>query len=108
MKNQTQMPEDARLSTLLRESLPSPDLPPGFQNAVWRRIESAQAPATALSLAGWLDRVAAWLLQPRLALAGAVTMLLVGISIGVLQAGSLADDLARQQYLAAVSPSVTH
>jgi hypothetical protein len=34
-------------------------------------------------------------------------MLLLGISIGVVQGGSLAHDLAKQQYLAAVSPLTT-
>ena len=104
MKNEVQQPDDGKLSALLREARPAPPLPPRFQEAVWRRIERAQAPGESLSLAEWLDRAAAWLLRPRLALAGVAAMLVVGISIGVVQGGSLANDLAKQRYLAAVSP----
>ena len=107
MKNQMQPSDDGRLPTLLRESRPAPPLPPRFQESVWRRIERAQAPGENVSWAAWLDRAAAWLLRPRLALAGVAAMLLVGISIGVVQGGSLAHDLAKQQYLAAVSPLTT-
>jgi len=100
MKTLPLEPNDARLCDLLRASRPAPDLPPGFQNAVWRRLERAETPGETMS-------VAAWLLRPRLALAGVAVMLLVGISIGVLQGNSLANDIARQQYLAAVSPLTT-
>ena len=37
-----------------------------------------------------------------------MAMLLVGFSIGALQSGSLANDMAKQQYLAAVSPRTAH
>jgi hypothetical protein len=104
MKHQAQLPEDARLRSLLRESRPAPPLPPRFQESVWHRIERAQGPDASVSWAEWLDRAAAWVVRPRLALAGAAAMLLVGISIGVVQGGILAHDLAKQQYLAAVSP----
>jgi hypothetical protein len=107
MKIQTQPSDDGRLRALLRESRPAPPLPPRFQESVWHRIEHAQAPSQNVSWAEWLDRAAAWLLRPRLALAGVAAMLLVGISIGVLQGGSLANELAKQQYLAAVSPLTT-
>jgi hypothetical protein len=107
MKTQLPEPDDARLRDLLRASHPAPDLPPGFQNAVWRRLERAEKPGETESVAEWLDRAAAWLLRPRLALVGVAAMLLVGISIGVLQGTSLANDIARQQYLAAVSPLTT-
>jgi hypothetical protein len=106
MKNQIQ-PDDGRLRALVRESRPSPDLPPGFQNAVWRRIERAGAREESLSLAEWLDRAVARVLQPRLALAGVTALLLVGVAIGALQGSRLANDLAKQQYLAAVSPLTT-
>ena len=97
-------PNDERLRTLLRDSRPGPPLPPRFQEAVWRRIERAEAPSEAPHLAEWLDHAAAWLLRPRLALAGVAAVLLVGISLGLLQGTHLADERAKQQYLAAVSP----
>jgi len=104
MKNRVQPPDDARLRSLLRQARPSPALPPRFQESVWRRIERAEAPSESVSLADWLDRAAAWLLRPRLALAGVAAMLVVGIFIGVLQGSSLAHDQAKQRYLTAVSP----
>lgn len=108
MRNDMQPLDDGRLRTRLRESRPAPDLPPGFQNAVWRRLEQAEAATANVSLEEWLDRAVAWLLRPRLALAGVAAMLLVGFSIGALQSGSLANDMAKQQYLAAVSPRTAH
>jgi hypothetical protein len=107
MKHPMPPPEEARLRAVLRESRPTPDLPPGFQNAVWRRIERAGSPRQGLSLAAWLDHAADWILQPRLALAGAAAMLLIGLSIGLMQGASQANDLAKQRYLAAVSPAST-
>jgi len=104
MNTENQLPHDARLSALLRESRLTPALPPGFQESVWRRIERAQEPRESVSLAEWLDRAAAWFLHPGLALAGVAAMLVVGIFIGVLQASSLAHDQAKQRYLTAVSP----
>ena len=104
MKSQAQPPDDGKLRALLREARPAPALPPRFQESVWRRIERAEAPSQTAWSGDWLDRAAAWLLQPRLALAGLTAMLLAGVLIGLLQGGSLANDLAKQQYLAAVSP----
>ena len=76
-----------------------PELPPGFQNAVWRRIERAEAPA-----ADWLDALAAWFLRPRRAFVTAAAMLLLGLSLGIAQGASRANDLARARYLDSVSP----
>ena len=99
-----QMPDDAKLRALLRESRSAPDLPPGFQNAVWRRIELAESPEARPVAADWLNRVAAWFLRPNRALAAAAVMLLLGISLGIAQGASQANDLARQRYLDSVSP----
>jgi hypothetical protein len=107
MKKQAQPPDDGRLRAILRQFRPDPPLPPRFQESVWCRIERARASSENVSWADWLDRAAGWLLRPRMALAGAAAMLLVGISIGVAQGGNLANDLAKQQYLAAVSPLTT-
>lgn len=105
--NDKSQPNDERLRAVVREARPSPPLPPRFQESVWRRIESAEAPRPSLALAEWFDRAAAWLLRPRLAMAGVAAMLLVGISIGVVQGGSLSQDMAKERYLAAVSPLTT-
>jgi len=99
-------PDDQRLRRLLRDARPAPDLPPGFQPAVWRRLE--QADDQPASLLGRLDELVAWLLRPRHALVGATALVLIGITLGVAQGGSLAHDLARDRYVATVSPLATH
>ena len=104
MKTDSQMPDDAKLRALLRESRPEPELPPGFQNTVWRRIERAEKPAPALPGADWLDALAAWFLRPRRAFAMAAVVLLVGLSLGIAQGASHATDLAKARYLDSVSP----
>ena len=99
MKTNSQTPDDAELSSLLRESRLAPELPPGFQDAVWRRIERAETPSV-----DWLDALAAWLLRPRRAFATAAAMLLLGIFLGIAQGASRADELAKARYLDSVSP----
>lgn len=96
--------EDARLRVLLREGRPTPPLPPGFQSGVWRRLERAEATAEPDSTA-WLDRLAAWLLRPRWALAAATAMLFVGAAFGVMEGLDLSIQSAQQRYLYAVSPT---
>jgi hypothetical protein len=98
------MPDDAKLRALLRESCPAPDLPPGFENAVWRRIERVEAPAGARPGADWLDRLAEWFLRPGRAFATAAVMLVLGISLGIAEGATHAKDLARERYLDSVSP----
>ena len=89
---------------LLRAARPAPDLPPGFQDAVWRRLERAEPHAPALAAADWIDALAAWFLRPRRALATAAAMLLLGLSLGIVQGTHRANDLARERYLDSVSP----
>lgn len=105
--NMNTTPEnDPRLGALLRDARPAPDLPPRFQQSVWRRIETADArPATPHT--SWLEQLVIWLLQPRHALVGATALVLVGITLGIIQGGSMAHELARDRYLALVSPGVT-
>jgi hypothetical protein len=104
MKTNSQMPDDARLRALLRESRPEPELPPGFQNSVWRRIERAELPAPTQPAADWLDALASWFLRPRRALATAAVVLLVGLSLGIAQGAAHANDLAKARYLDSISP----
>ncbi len=99
MTTNNQSPGDTKLRVLLRESRPAPELPPGFQNAVWRRIEQADTPA-----ADWLDALASWFLRPRRALMTAAAMLVLGISLGIAQGANRANDLAKARYLQSVSP----
>jgi len=104
MNTNSQIPDEAKLRALLLASRPAPELPPGFQNAVWRRIEREELPAANLPAAEWLDRLAAWFLRPGRALAAAAAMLLLGVSLGIAQGASRANDLAKARYLDSVSP----
>lgn len=103
----TESAGDARLNHLLREARPGVELVPRFREAVWRRIESVAASQTQRSMT-WLEQFVAWMTQPRHALAGVAALVLVGIGLGLAEGGSLAHDLARDRYLAAVSPTATH
>ncbi len=104
MNTSGQIPDDGKLRALLRESRTAPELPPGFQKAVWRRIEQAETPADILSATDWLDRLASWLLRPGRAFATAAAMLVLGISLGIAQGASHARDVAKARYLESVSP----
>lgn len=55
-----------------------------------------------------LDRVVTWLVRPRLALVGVAMLLLTGTLLGVVQGANLAHELAKERYLAAVSPLTPH
>ena len=99
MTTNSQSPDDGKLRALLRESRLAPELPPGFQDAVWRRIERAEAPA-----ADWLDALASWFLRPRRAFATVAAMLLLGLSLGIAQGAAHANDLAKTRYLDSISP----
>jgi len=98
------IPDEARLHALLREARPAPDLLPGFENAVWRRIERVEAPAVARPTAHWLDRLVEWFLRPGRAFASAAIMIVLGTSLGIAEGATHAKDLARERYVDSVSP----
>jgi hypothetical protein len=104
MKPTNHEPDDARLGTLLRESRPSPSLPPRFQENVWHRIEQLEAKPKAT----WLDMVAGWLVRPRLAFALAAVLVLTGVGLGWNNAERLARNDAQARYLSAVAPNALH
>ena len=101
MKENEQQRDDPRLSGLLREVRPAPDLPPRFQQNVWRRIEDAEAPVKSES---WFDALAAVILRPRFAFAAAAVLLLAGVLAGTLDGRQLARHEAQMNYLASVAP----
>jgi ferric-dicitrate binding protein FerR (iron transport regulator) len=97
-------PDDTKLSALLRQGRVSPDLPPRFQENVWRRIENAEAPVSAKPGLSWLDALAALVLRPRFALATATALVVAGALLGARAGDLAANQTAQAQYLTAVAP----
>jgi hypothetical protein len=96
-------PDDAKLSTLLRQSRSAHSLPPRFQESVWRRIEENEAPVAARR--GWFEELAAWALRPRFALATAVVLVLGGSLFGVREGQQAARRDAQNRYVQSVAPN---
>ena len=86
MKTNEPNQDDKPLSKALKEWRVEAPLPPGFQDAVWRRIERAQATPT---LSVW-GQIAEWIVNslPRPALAASylAVLLTVGGTMGWVQA----------------------
>jgi hypothetical protein len=101
-------PEETKLRTLLRAARPSAELPPRFQENVWRRIERADESATLASRASWLDALAAWILRPQLAFALAAVLVLAGLGLGWNSGERSARSEAQARYLSAVAPNALH
>ena len=95
-------PNDDKLSALLRGSRPSPSLPPRFQENVWRRIETAEAPVRSGS---WLDSLAALILRPRFAYATVAALVMAGVLLGTYQGAQTARQTEQGRYLASVAPN---
>jgi hypothetical protein len=105
MKEQNFKPEEDQLGALLRESRPTPSLPPRFQENVWRRIESADARNVPVGNGNWLDAVTVWMLRPRLAFALAAVLVLTGLGLGWNKGEQLTRYDAQARYLTAVAPN---
>lgn len=99
MSDEINPSEDARLRARLREAHPADELPPGFKNAVWRRIEQTNENEQPR----WIDAVAVWLFRPRFALASLAAVMLLGTLLG-LAAGDASKDSAQALYVMAVDP----
>lgn len=92
---------DPALRELLRAAHPAPDLPPRFQESVWRRLDRNELPKPT---AGWFEAFAAGLLRPAYASIGLAAVMVAGVGLGLraTEASNLRTEQAR--YLAAVSP----
>ncbi|PWU18643.1 MAG: hypothetical protein C5B50_08520 [Verrucomicrobia bacterium] len=100
MRNDIHEVPDDKLTALLKAARPSAELPVGFQGAVWRRIETAGHHSP-----GVLERLAAWLLMPRVALAGLAVVVLLAAGIGAARGIQIGEREARDQYMTSVDPS---
>lgn len=95
--------EDIALQQLLRAARPDGALPPGFAAAVWRRIVQIEGTSQG-HWAFWLVEAARFLCQPRRALTLLGVITLLGAATGLGLGWRQSQELARQRYLAAVSP----
>ena len=100
MNKQRLQPSDEKFGALLRDARPVADLPPGFQNAVWRRVEKADERSL-----GFVQRLAGWFLTPRRATATFAAIVLLAAGAGVLRGMHTGEREARDRYLASVDPS---
>ncbi len=97
-------PDDAKLSSLLRQSRVAPPLPPRFDENVWRRIDHEEGGRTT-DPAGWFEAAIAFVLRPQLALATVAALIVAGAVIGAHDGNQLARHDAQARYLAAVAPN---
>jgi hypothetical protein len=94
---------DENLARLLRAARPAKDLPPGFENSVWRRIEKGEE-----SSIGLLERLAGWFLKPRFATAGLAALIILAAGAGAVHGMHTGEQEARDRYVASVDPSYSH
>ena len=100
MKEDKLEPVDANLTALLRSGRPSAELPLGFRDAVWRRIEKGER-----RTAGLVERLAQLFLRPRLAMATAAAVILLAAGAGAVRGISAGERQAMHRYVASVDPS---
>jgi hypothetical protein len=94
---------DEKLGKLLRATRPVAELPPGFQDNVWRRIENGERPRV-----GLVELLAGWFLRPRLATTGLVAVVLLAAGAGAMHGIKSGEREARDRYVASVDPSYSH
>jgi hypothetical protein len=100
MKDDNSGQIDAKLSVALRTARPVSELPPGFEAAVWRRIEKGS-----VTQGNVLERLARLLVTPRLATALVAVVLLLAASAGAIRGVHKGEREARDRYVASVDPS---
>ena len=100
MSEDLMQPGDEKLGKMLRAARPTAELPPGFQNRVWRRIERGDQTAVGI----W-ERLAGWFLTPRLAAAGLAAVVLLAAGAGAMRGIRTGERDARDRYVASVDPS---
>ena len=108
MKEPRSSSEETKLRELLHHARPTAELPPRFQENVWRRIEQAESSGAATAADNWLNVVAGWLVRPRLAFAVATMLVLVGVGFGLNNGAQQARAEAQARYIAVVAPNALH
>jgi hypothetical protein len=91
---------DPKLTALLRSGRPGAELPPGFRDAVWRRIEKGEQVSP-----GFVERLARLFSTPRLATVAVTVVVLVAAGVGAVRGMHKGEQQARDRYVASVDPS---
>lgn len=76
------------------------EVPPGFRNAVWRRIEKPQGVTGSFA-----ERLAEWILRPKLAAIGLAVVVVLAAGAGAIRGVKAGEHEARDRYVSAVDPS---
>lgn len=108
MKKYVPSSDQSGLSELLREARRTAELPPRFQENVWRRIERVEKSGAPPARTNWLDAVATWILRPQLAFALAAVLVLLGSGFGWNSGERQARSEAQTRYVSAVAPNAFH
>lgn len=109
MKTNIPSDDEKALHNLLKEWRVESSLPPGFQERVWRRIETEEAAATT-SFAPWVilrKWIADYLPRPSLAVAYMAVLLAAGAGVGWSRARhetQRVNTQLSQQYIQALDP----
>ena len=104
MNPETPPDDHLKLRAILREAHQPPELPPRFQEGVWRRLARIETKAEITTQPTWFGELVARLLRPAMASLGIASVMLLGAWLGV-QNGKLEKGRAEQsRYLTSVSP----
>lgn len=107
MKSQDPTERSESLGRVLREWKVTAELPPRFQNEVWRRIALSEVRRTSWSWTDFLHSIETALLRPAVAISYVTILLLVGVSVGVVEArhaSARMDATLQARYLHSVNP----
>lgn len=107
MKLNQEPERDEQLSKLLHEWRPTASLPPRFQEAVWRRIERADAHAKLTFWHVLAHGIESTFRRPALAVSYVALLLFVGLSAGYWQARDASSRTLAQMrtaYVQSVDP----
>jgi hypothetical protein len=95
-------PGDEPLRRLLRDADTEAELPPRFQESVWRRIYAARRQPS--QKPSWLESLVALLLRPAVATAGLAILMIAGGLLGVQSGRERVEQEARARYVDSVNP----
>ena len=95
-------PGDEPLRCLLRDADTEAELPPRFQESVWRRIDAARRQPS--QKPSWLESLVALLLRPAVATAGLAILMIAGGLLGVQSGRERVEQDARARYVDSVNP----